>query len=149
MESRIAAGLVGSWRHACGSTPGHLHAMDKVTNEFRHQKKKSVLEAVHWSCSRVLPNHVWISEFSLTMHEDDILERLNASTKENLELVNERRMPETYVALEAAFNIPTLKTHSPKLFLLTAQSLITMMTYGAWSSGGRGLDARMGDWRTT
>ena len=44
--------------------------------EFRNQNMNSVIEAVNWSYSRVLPNRKWVSEISLMMHEHDILERL-------------------------------------------------------------------------
>ena len=35
-----------------------------------------MIEAIKWSCNKVLPNHEWCSEFSLMIHEHDILERL-------------------------------------------------------------------------
>ena len=43
-------------------------------DEFRDKKRNAVIEAVK-SCSRVLPNHEWVSVFSLIMHVHDILGR--------------------------------------------------------------------------
>ena len=35
-----------------------------------------MIEAIKWSCNRVPPNREWVSEFSLMIHEHDILKRL-------------------------------------------------------------------------
>ena len=48
----------------------------KEHGRFRGQKTNSVIEAVNWSCSNVLPNHVWVSEFSLVLHEQVIPKRM-------------------------------------------------------------------------
>ena len=47
----------------------------KNMEEFRDRNRKSVIEAVNWSCCRELPNREWVTEFACRMHEYDILER--------------------------------------------------------------------------
>ena len=41
----------------------------KNMDDFRDKKRNSVVEAV----SRVVPDHQWVSEFSVLMHEHDVL----------------------------------------------------------------------------
>ena len=44
---------------------------------FRHQKKYSIMEASNGVCARVQEPHDWISEFSLVLQENKILEAMN------------------------------------------------------------------------
>ena len=56
-DDRRRSGRDWSWRIACGTTPRQLYAMVKRNMEdFRHQRRSSVIEAENWSCSGVLPN---------------------------------------------------------------------------------------------
>ena len=97
-------------------------------SEFRDKKRNSVMEAVNWSCSRVLANHEWVSEFYLIMREHDIHETLkfeidvpcivqwcllwySTLARANAELVHEGRMAEMCsrvidVALQSPFKTP-------------------------------------------
>ena len=77
-ESQKTVKLVGHWRHPYGSTPKPSHAMAK--ERWRNsgtRKTNSVIEAINWSCSRVLTDHERVSELSLAMPEQDILRTLN------------------------------------------------------------------------
>ena len=103
------------------------------SEEFWNQKRNSVIEAVNWSCSRVLLNHESSSEFFLMMHEYDILERLKFDiavpcivhwASFGIPLQQGGRKLETCssvenVALEPALQFATSKTFSPRRFLLT------------------------------
>ena len=46
-------------------------------NTFTINKMNSIIEAISWVCAGILEGHDWISEFSLSMQESNILETLN------------------------------------------------------------------------
>ena len=91
------------------AAPVHLHPKPQKKNgqknmdEFRDKKRNSVIEVVNMACSRVLRDHGWVSEFSLLMHEHDILQKLNFDVKDE-SWESTAGLPN--VALESAFKIP-------------------------------------------
>ena len=103
---------------------------------YKDQKRNSVIEAMNWSRSTVLPGHKWASDLSLIMHQQDILQTLKFDIDVPRvvqcgllwffrKLVTEGRMVEKYclvvnVAQGTAFKFHTSETFSPRRFLLPA-----------------------------
>ena len=111
-------------------------------DEFRNATRNSVIVVVTLHCSRVLPDPGWVSEFSLLLHEHDILQiwiltlmcRVSwTGLSFGILLVRiEGRMLENYSrvpdeALESAFTVPMSMTLLPRRFFLTAQGLFSVM----------------------
>ena len=57
---------------------------EKNMDEFRDEKRNSVIERVSLACTRAVLEHQWISEFSMLMHEHDVLQRLNYGRPMNM-----------------------------------------------------------------
>ena len=85
------------------------HHRQENMDDFRDKKRNSVAGAVNLICSRVVVDHQWVSEFSLLMHEQDVLKRKNSRAVhrtlgplvvfcfyEGPALVTERRVLDSY-----------------------------------------------------
>ena len=46
-------------------------------SNLRDQRRDAVVEAINWACTGAQDNHDWVSEFSLVLHEKNILVRLD------------------------------------------------------------------------
>ena len=63
---------------------------DLNMGDFRDEKRNSVVERVSLACTRAVLEHQWISEFSMLMHEHDVLQRLNCGRFMNRSRKNAR-----------------------------------------------------------
>ena len=74
-NSTTVGRLVENDCHACGSSP-QPKVQQKNMDDFSDKKSYSVIEAVNWSCIRILTNHERISKIVVLLHKHDIVKRV-------------------------------------------------------------------------
>ena len=65
------------WRRAYGSFQRQSSAKDKITWKLSGHRDEFFLEAINWVCASLQDNHDWISEFSLVLQDNKIMEALS------------------------------------------------------------------------
>ena len=66
---------IGSTFAACAwiYTEAVLCDEQESTQEYLRRRLVSIMESFHWVCDDALENHEWVSELTISMHENEVL----------------------------------------------------------------------------